>query len=154
MQREKISKELIEKVENIKIGDKKDKILLDACREGNVEVAQKMIKKGADCKVLFGLNGTQMGAIYNDVIREYLNESISKMDSSINRLYDIPTKDSDKEISKVSSELNKVMEVLNDLKEIDKVHKYDGYGNELVQQRIRLMEATRYTKERGRGRSM
>lgn len=100
----------------------------------------------ANCKMLRDI---QNGEIHRDVIYQYLNESISKLDSCINRLYHV-SKNRDEEVSKVSSELDKVLEVLDNVKKIDKVCKYDRYGNELVQQRIQLMEVDKHIKGEGK----
>lgn len=142
-----IETELVEQVFNIKMENNDNSILLKACREGKVEVAKELIEKGANCKILSKLSDIQIGEIYNEVIRKYLNESVSKLDGLINRLYRI-SKNKDKEISKVSSELDKVKKVLTDLKEVNKVHKYNGYENELAQQKINLLEVRMHNKER------
>ena len=110
-------------------------------------MAKELIEKGANCKILGELSDIQIGEIYNEVIRKYLNENVSKLDGLINKLYRI-SKNKDTEISKVSSELDKVRKVLTDLKEVDKIHKYDGYENELAQQRIKLQEVRMLNKER------
>ncbi|MBP5426594.1 MAG: ankyrin repeat domain-containing protein [Clostridiales bacterium] len=146
------SARVVENKINIKIKNDKDRMLLNTCKECKFKEAKELIDKGANCKILLKLSDIQREEVYNNVILKYLNESISNMDSFINKLYYIPIKYSDKEISKVSLELNKIMEVLTDLKKIDKVHKYDEYGNELVQQRIRFMEAIKYIKGKGKSK--